>query len=418
MKHIVNQFVLLFIFKLSLAQQPVLDSIHTIGDILHACNEPAVLISQKEPNTLFIATNTKHLFRSKNRGKTNEHQLAESRYGVYGDPVLIRNQAGDFFYIHLAKAPNKQWPECFDRIVVQKSQDDGKTWTDGVGIGFNGKMQDKPWASFDRHKQSPYHGQMYVSWTEFDAYNSKRPTDSSRILLSVSANQSETFSEPVRISDRGGNCLDDNATVEGATTASLPDGRIICVWAGHENLYMDISADGGKTWGQDRIIDTLPGGWNLKVPGYPRNNALPFVSVDAQGRITVVTCRIWQQLAITTVYESQDAGKTWTTTQFPAELNEAHMMPIISQEVQSGLTGILYYTVSPKGTQVKLAWRNSAETAWQHQIVNAAPFPPPGKGMFFGDYLGLDVLGKNMQAIWTEVTPKGTRVFTRRIEFP
>lgn len=418
MKHIVNQVLFILIFKLSIGQSIQLDTIHPIGTALQACNEPAVVMSASNHNIILAATNTKHLFWSENRGQTYQHKQAESSMGVYGDPVLIRNEQGDFFYIHLARAPKKKWPECFDRIVVQKSINEGKTWSDGVGIGYNGKMHDKPWASFDRHPGSPYHGRMYLSWTEFDAYNSPLPNDSSRIMFSYSSNQGEIFSEPVRVSDRGGNCLDNNGTVEGATTASLPDGRIICVWAGHEQLYMDISADGGKTWGTDHIIDSLPGAWNLNIPGFLRNNALPFVTVDAEGKLMVVTCRLWNQKTVVTLYESTDAGEHWTPSVFEANQNNAHMMPNIQHDQVSGLTGIVYYDVQPEGTQVKLAWRNREHPHWQTVLINKQAFPPPTKNLFFGDYLGLDILGKQMQVIWTEVEPPFTRVFTRRIEFP
>ena len=418
MKNIVFQLFALFISSSLCGQIPQMGPIYPLGDGFSSCNEPAVIMSTKNENTLLSATNTKHLFWSKNQGKTYKHQQAESRYGVYGDPVLVRNEQGDIFYIHLAKAPNKPWPDCFDRIVVQKSEDEGRTFTDGVGIGYNGRMQDKPWASFDTYPGSPFRGRMYVSWTEFDRYNSTSSTDSSRILCSYSLHNADSFAVPVRVSDRGGNCLDDNETVEGATTAALPDGRVVCVWAGHEQLYIDMSSDGGKTWGPDQIIDSLPGGWNLNIPGFSRNNGLPFVCSDSKGNLTVVTCRNSGTPPLVTIYESQDAGKHWNKTFFEGIPNEAHMMPIIQNDRKSGLTGILYYSVQPYGVSVKLAWRHANNQAWQELTVNDGLFPPPGKTTFFGDYLGLDVLNKSMQAIWTETTPKGTRVCTRRIVFP
>lgn len=418
MKYIVIQLFTLFISSSIFGQNPTMGPIYTLGKALQFCNEPSVIMSTKNEKTILAATNTRHLFWSKTLGKRYKHQEAQSRFGVYGDPVLLRNEQGDLFYLHLAKAPNTKWPACFDRIVVQKSINEGRTFTDGVGIGFNGKMQDKPWGSFDTHPRSPYRGRMFVSWTEFDEYNSPLSTDSSRILLSFSQNNADSFSIPVRVSDRGGNCLDDNATVEGATSTSLPDGRVVCVWAGHELLYIDISSDGGKTWGPDQIIDSLPGGWNLTIPGFSRNNGLPFVSSDKNGNLMVVTCRNKNKHPLVCVYESTDTGKHWNKTFFEGMPNEAHMMPMIQHDRNTGLTGILYYAVQPDGVRVTLAWRKAINQAWQKLNVNEGLFPPPSKTTFFGDYLGLDVLNKSMQAIWTETTPRGTRVCTRRIVFP
>jgi hypothetical protein len=416
-KYIVFQLFLLFIVESALAQSPVLEPIYTLGTPLQRCNEPAIVFADPKAKAILAATNTKHLFWSKNGGKNYHHYLAESSLGVYGDPVLLRHN-NDIFYLHLAKAPQLSWPACFDRIVVQRSSDGGKSFTDGVGVGYNGQMQDKPWASFDQHPKSPYYNRMYVSWTRFDEYQSAKPSDSSRIYLSFSQNKGDSFSEAVRVSDLAGDCLDENETVEGATTASLTDGRVVCVWAGRHQLMMDISSDGGQTWGNDTKIDTLPGGWNLNIPQYPRNNALPFVVADAQGKLTVVTCREWKQGPQVSIYESADAGQHWSATVLPALPTETHMMPIVKHEQETGITGIMYYSVTPDGTSVKLAWKKADNKVWKEITINKAPFPPPNKQTFFGDYIGLDVLGHKVQAIWTETTPTGTKVCTRRILIP
>ena len=69
------------------------------------------------------------------------------------------------------------WPKFFDRIVFERSDDSGKTFT-STDVGFHeGKMQDKPWFSMDEWQGSKGFGNVYLSWTEFDAvrYFSGKP---------------------------------------------------------------------------------------------------------------------------------------------------------------------------------------------------------------------------------------------------
>ena len=88
-----------------------------------------------------------------------------------------------------------------DRIVIQKSTDYGTTWNDGSGVGLMyPKQQDKEWLAVD-YTQSPFTGNVYVTWTEFDEYGSYDPNDSSRIKFSKSTDRGENWSNAITISD-------------------------------------------------------------------------------------------------------------------------------------------------------------------------------------------------------------------------
>ena len=56
-----------------------------------------------------------------------------------GDPVIIVDTNGYFYFIQNSGAP------YFNVHLVQKSTDNGVTWSDGVTYGDTSKMQDKPW---------------------------------------------------------------------------------------------------------------------------------------------------------------------------------------------------------------------------------------------------------------------------------
>ena len=87
-----------------------------------------------------------------------------------------------------------------------------------------------------------------MTWTQFDAYDSPNPKDSSFIMFSKSTNRGISWSEPKRISKFGGDCLDGDLTVEGAVPALGLNGEIYVTWAGPKGLVFQKSIDDGKTW--------------------------------------------------------------------------------------------------------------------------------------------------------------------------
>ncbi len=150
----------------------------------------------------------------------------------------------------------------------------------GVGIGLNGsKDQDKEWAV-----TNPKNQDIYVTWTQFDKYDSSEEGDSTVILFAKSDKRAKEFSVPVRISQIAGDCLDDDETTEGAVPAVGPNGEIYVAWAINENIYFDRSFDEGETWlDNDILAGTIAGGWAQEIPGINRCNGMPVVKVDLSG---------------------------------------------------------------------------------------------------------------------------------------
>ena len=56
------------------------------------------------------------------------------------------------------------------------------------------------------------------------------------------------WSEPIRVSEKAGNCLDDDETTEGAVPSVGPNGEIYVAWAVDETIWFDRSFDQGETW--------------------------------------------------------------------------------------------------------------------------------------------------------------------------
>ncbi len=138
------------------------------------------------------------------------------------------------------------------------------------------KAQDKPWVDID-----PITKNTYLTWTQFDEYESKDPNDRSNIMFSKSTDQGETWSNPIKINSVSGDCLDDDDTTEGAVPAVGPEGQVYVAWAGPNGLVFNKSTDQGETWlAFEQKLDPMPGGWNMAIPGIFRSNGMPITKCD------------------------------------------------------------------------------------------------------------------------------------------
>src|SRR5688500_15510592 len=148
-------------------------------------NEPAIIMDPMRPENLVAGANLRNYYISHDTGRTWTARVLSSSYGVWGDPALAVDTAGDFYFFHLSNPPQGNW---IDRIVCQRSNDEGETWNDGSYTGLNGeKEQDKEWPVIDRTNNT-----IYLTWTEFDEYGSPDPADSRRILFSRSRSEEHT----------------------------------------------------------------------------------------------------------------------------------------------------------------------------------------------------------------------------------
>jgi hypothetical protein len=311
--------------------------------------EVTIAINPENPLNLAAGANIRYYYYSLDGGYTWTEGRLESMYGVWGDPSVTFDPMGNLYFGHLSNPPSGHW---IDRIVVQKSTDGGRTWNTGAGIGLNPpRVQDKEWLIAD-HTDSPYKGSLYASWTEFDAYNSPYALDSTRIRLSSSTNMGETWSEPVRISDHGGDCLDGDNTVEGAVPAVGPDGEVYVAWSGPLGIMFDKSTDGGVTFGRDIFVALHPGGWNLSVWGISRCNGLPVTVCDIsdspyRGTIYILWADQRNGTLDTDVFliKSTDGGETWASEKRvnDDESKRHQFFPWITVDPITGVVWVVFY---------------------------------------------------------------------------
>lgn len=322
---------------------------------------------------------------------------------VQGDDVVAFSSDGIAYHAHLSFDGIRlaRPPRAENGMIVNVSKDGGNTWTDGTPainhINTVIPFEDKPGLVVDNALSSPSKGNVYLAWTRFDVYGSSNPEHRSQIYFTRSTDQGQTFSMPIRISDTGGDCLDGDNTVEGAVPAVGPNGEVYVVWAGPLGLVMDKSLDGGLTFGKDKVIGNMPGGWDFSVEGLDRANGMPVTGVDLSNgpnKGTLYVNWIDERNGDQDVFvmSSRDGGDTWSA---PVRVNDD---PVKNGKVQfftwmaidpaDGSVNVIFYDRRDgKATETHLTLARSVDggkTFVNHKVDLPAFSANPR--MFFGDY--------------------------------
>jgi hypothetical protein len=374
-------------------------------------NEPeevTICINPKNPARIAAGSNINNYFFSSDTGKTWHSGTLGSKYGVWGDPCIIADTSGNFYYFHLSNPTDGNW---VDRTVCQKSTDGGISYSSGTYSGLNGKkVQDKHWAVFD-----PKTNGIYVSWTQFDKYQSKEPNDSSHILFTSSFDGAQTWSKPVRLDQKGGDCSDDDKTVEGAVPTVGPNGEIYVAWAGEKGIFFDRSLDSGKTWlNNDIFVSDMPGGWVTDIAGLNRCNGMPVTCCDISNSPYKGTIYInWADERNggknndIFISSSTDNGNTWSK---PLKVNNdtsgnQQFLPWMAVDPVTGSINIVFYDrrhYNDKQTDVYLARSTDGGKTFKNVKISNYPFSPISI-VFMGDYNNISSYNDIIRPIWTRL---------------
>lgn len=387
--------------------------------------EPAIAINPRYPNNIVAASVLNNVYYTKDAGKTWKKTKITSPHGVYGDPVLIADEKGNFYYFHLSDPTGGTGgydSEKLDRIVVQKSEDGGETWSPGESIGINHpKDQDKEWATVDSK------GNLYVSWTQFDKYGDADPMCQSNILFSMSKN-GKKWTVPVIISQIPGNCVDNDSTAEGAVPAVTYDGKVFIAWANQGKIFLDRSFNGGGMWlNNDIMVTEQIGGWDLQIPGHDRSNGMPVLMTDnSKGPYRGSLYIVWADQSNgeddTDIWltRSHNFGDNWST---PTRVNndgkgKHQYLPWMAIDQTTGYVYVVYYDRrdhEDNHTDVYLAYSTDGGAKFKNVKISETPFLPQ-EDRFFGDYNNISAHKGLIVPIWTRMDEGRTSVWTAIIK--
>lgn len=387
-------------------------------------NEVSIMINPKNINQVVAGSNIHYLsydssasgyYYSTNGGYNWSSGVMPSGVVVpYGDPVVIVDTAGYFYFIQNTKQLN---PPSNDKHLVMKSTNAGANWIFASTYGVAGKMQDKPWGCVD-WSNSIGRNNIYITWTEFSAYGGT--LDSTIIRFVKSTNGGLNWSQPLRISKRKGDARDSSNTMEGAVPCTGPNGEIYVSWAGPITIYsgqyaifFNKSTDGGNTWlDSERVAATQPGGWGFGISGLLRCNGFPVTCCDLsngpyRGTIYInfsdqrngpTDTDIW-------LIKSTNGGLSWSpikrVNNDPPGNHQFFTWMTIDQS-----TGYLYFVFydqrncSALTTNVYLARSTDGGETFQNVRINTTTiqlYPY----CFLGDYTNISAVNGHIRPIWT-----------------
>ena len=382
---------------------------------------PAISINPRYPNNIVAGAMGGNIYYTKDRGKTWEKRKLSSPFGVYGAPAVIADTKGNFYYFHLsdsAAGPDGAGVAKRDRLVLQRSDDGGATWSTSEYIGLNPpKVLDKNRATVDGK------GNLFVTWTQFDNYGDPQPDCASNILFSMSRN-GRKWSEPVVISQIPGNCLDDGKSAEGAMPAVTSDGKVMVTWANQGKIFLDRSFNGGDLWlSNDIVVAEQAGGWDLNIPGHDRSNGMPTIVTDVSKKpfrgslyITWADQKNGEDDTDIWFTRSHNFGDNWSA---PLRINDDEKgkhqyLPAMTVDQETGYIYIVYYdrrNHDDDSTDVYLAWSANGGSVFKNILISAEPFTPQ-EDRYFGSYIGISAHKGVIVPTWTRMEDGKTSVWT------
>ena len=385
--------------------------------------EPSVAINPLNTDEVAVGAVLEYYYFSTDGGIQWKSDTLSSPYGVYGDPVLQFDAKGRLYYFHLSDYPKGYW---IDRIVCQYTD----TYTNAASFSkgsfpkpFGRKAQDKHWIDID-----PATGVIYMTWTQFDKYDSKNFMDSSRIMFSKSIDRGVSWSDPKIISFYNGDCLDGDKTVEGAVPVLGINGTLFVTWTGPRGLMMQESSDGGETWlPVERCLMQQPGGWDFKIPGIYRCNGLPVLNVDrSNGKHKGTLYLSWSDQRNGTkdtdvwLSKSSDEGKNWSK---PIRVNQDktkthQFMSTFTIDQSDGTLHFLFYdrSTAKQPLETQVVWVSSADGAkhFNQQRISQKSFIPNPK-VFFGDYIAIAAANGRVVPVWVRLDRDRASLWTANL---
>lgn len=369
--------------------------------------EPSIFINPKNTNEVIAGSVMNDYYYSKDGGATWKSKSIKSKWGVNGDPCMLIDTLGRYYYFHLS---NIKGQPLLGGMVCQRSKKlKGKFRKEGHTIN-NGKFHDKQWVSLD-----PRTNHIYMTWTQFDGYDSDDPADFSHILFSKTEDGGLTWSAPVQISSRPGDCKDNDLTAEGAVPAIGPNGQIYVAWSRNDSLWFNRSIDDGKTWlKKETYLASQPNGWVIDIPGIYRCNGLPVTVCDLSPSVHNGTIYVnWadqrngEENTDIWISKSTDKGNSWSVPKRvndDSSKNHQFLTWLTVDQTNGYLYSVFYDRRNHKDrkTDVYLAVSKDGGENFENYKISEKAFLPNPK-IFFGDYTNISVHNGVIRPIWTRL---------------
>ena len=297
-------------------------------------------------------------------------------------------------------------------VVTTKSTNNGASWSSFSAVPNATTGEDKNHFTVDVNPNSPYVGNLYTSYTEFDV-------SPNRLNFSRSTNGGTSFTAPMVISNGG-------SVDQGVNLAVGPDGEVYGVWTSYvsfpsnSNVGFNKSTDGGATWGTQTSIFTgvadirgnlIKGGNSVRVSSFPS------LAVDR----SMGSRRGWLYAAWPAkpngnpdifLSRSTDGGATWSD---PSQVNQDETNrdqweSWITCDPATGAVYIMYYDsrnfAANDSAQVYLARSLDGGDTFEEVLVSDHAFLPKAitglAGGYMGDYISVIANNGIVYCFWND----------------
>jgi hypothetical protein len=393
-------------FKLSHAQFT-----NVMIDNAFSPEEPSITINLLNPDLIAAGSNVQNAYYSTDGGATWFTTLFNSSLSNAGDPCLVSDSLGSIFYFHLVNS--------VDKVVCQKSDDGGVTYTDGSFAWSNsGLFEDKEWAAVDPHTNN-----VYVSWTEYDNGFSPGPQDSSRIFFSRSTDQGQTFTNGIKINEISGDCLYLDITDPHPFVG--PGGEVYVTFMDSSGIRFNKSTDFGNTWLSTPPLIDAGGAYRYNpVPGVTRIRTMPYSACDRSnspynGNLYVSWADQRNGTNNSDIFfaKSNDGGNSWTSAlKINADSSGRHQFRnAMAVDQTNGYIYIVYYDrrnyPNNDSTDVYLSKSTDGGDHWIDYKINSNGFYSDGS-VFDGDYIDIAAHAGIVRPIWTAIDNFSSGIWT------
>jgi hypothetical protein len=331
------------------------------------------------------------------------------------DPVLTVDDDGNFYACTLSLTSDLSR----SGIYVQKSTDGGISWSDPVVAidSVQDAFEDKQWMTLDR-TSGPTNSNIYISWTRF--------TDVTEILLVSSTDGGESYSDPVTVSDDYG--------VQWSVPTVGAWGDVFVAWFQYyptRGIFLDVSTDEGRTFGQDRLI-TRTSTWDVEINGGIWVFPFPALNCDVSP-LSPYMGNLYLAFMDENVTDmdiffmkSEDSGNTWSErlrlNDDPEHNGADQFHPWITVDD----VGVIHAVFYDRRLDAEHNWlfdvyytrsEDAGETWSPNERITTVSSDPSQAILagLIGEYIGLDAWQGEVHMVWTDTRNGNQDVFSGRM---
>jgi hypothetical protein len=341
----------------------------------------------------------------------------------HADPAPAFDASGNEYvvFIQSAQACDQGGEHVTIRIAVREAG--GRSWRywseSAIQEDPRGSFDDNPWLAADTDPGSPHVGRLYLGW--FRSVAGRRLG----FELSHSDDRGAHWSEPRLVSDR--------VVDAGYPSLSVGDGGVVYgAWHdfGRGALFLDMSTDGGETFGADvrrplhgRDVGDCPNGRPIAAQRLRCVRSDPTVLADVRHDRVYLTYSDRARNGSEDVFVAAYDRRLKPVRSFPRRIGPAErkasdqFWPTSALDASSGRLELCFYATGSGGARRRASFSCAGSDRlgrrWS-QTVRVARVPSdetrPGASEFgYGDYEGLVVADGVAHPIWTDSRNLATR---------